>query len=64
MGAFIQLLRKTYDKSIGYLSSAIEGAEIQKEDQVQSLKNSRLFALECLTPELRLLQAINWNTIN
>ena len=29
---------KTYDNSIGYLSSAIEGAEIQRQDRVQALK--------------------------
>jgi uncharacterized protein len=36
---------KTYDNSIGYLSSAIEGAEIQRPDRVQALKKiSRLFS--------------------
>ena len=30
--------RKTYDKSISYLSSAIEGAEIQKEERIKALK--------------------------
>jgi hypothetical protein len=30
--------RKTYDKSIGYLSSAIEGAEIERQERVQALK--------------------------
>ena len=30
--------RETYDKSISYLSSAIEGAEIQREERIQSLK--------------------------
>ena len=30
--------RKTYDKSISYLSSAIEGAEIDREQRVQALK--------------------------
>jgi uncharacterized protein len=30
--------RKTYDKSISYLSSAIEGAEIGREDRIQALK--------------------------
>lgn len=29
--------RKTYDKSIGYLSSAIEGAEIERQERVQAL---------------------------
>ena len=30
--------RKTYDKSISYLSSAIEGAEIQREERIEVLK--------------------------
>jgi uncharacterized protein len=30
--------RKTYDKSISYLSSAIEGAEIEREERIQALK--------------------------
>ena len=30
--------RKVYDKSIRYLSSAIEGAEIEREDRIQALK--------------------------
>ncbi|MGC2574066.1 MAG: DUF763 domain-containing protein, partial [Candidatus Nitrosopolaris sp.] len=30
--------RKIYDKSIGYLSSAIEGAEIERDEKIQSLK--------------------------
>ena len=30
--------RKTYDKSISYLSSAIEGAEIQREERIEALK--------------------------
>jgi hypothetical protein len=30
--------RKTYDKSISYLSSAIEGAEIQRVDRIKALK--------------------------
>jgi hypothetical protein len=30
--------RKTYDKSIGYLYSAIDGAEIQREDRIGALK--------------------------
>jgi uncharacterized protein len=29
---------KTYDKSISYLSSAIEGAEIEREQRIQALK--------------------------
>ena len=29
---------KTYDKSIDYLSSAIEGAEIEREERIQALK--------------------------
>jgi hypothetical protein len=31
--------RKTYDKSISYLSSAIEGAEIEREQRIQALRN-------------------------
>jgi len=30
--------RKTYDKSISYLFSAIEGAEIQRDERVEALK--------------------------
>jgi hypothetical protein len=30
--------RKIYDKSISYLSSAIEGAEIEREERIQALK--------------------------
>jgi uncharacterized protein len=30
--------RKTYDKSISYLSSAIEGAEIEREQRIQALR--------------------------
>jgi hypothetical protein len=32
------VVRKTYDKSIAYLSSAIEGAEIEREERIQALK--------------------------
>ena len=32
------IARKTYDKSISYLSSAIEGAEIEREERIQALK--------------------------
>ena len=32
------IARKTYDKSISYLSSAIEGAEIDRDQRVQALK--------------------------
>jgi hypothetical protein len=40
--------RKTYDKSISYLSSAIEGAEIEREQRIQALRklaqySSRMF---------------------
>jgi hypothetical protein len=40
--------RKTYDKSIGYLYSAIEGAEIERELRIQTLRklakySARLF---------------------
>jgi uncharacterized protein len=30
--------RKTYDKSISYLYSAIEGAELQREERIEALK--------------------------
>lgn len=30
--------RKTYDKSISYLYSAIEGAEIERQDRIDALK--------------------------
>ena len=36
--------RETYDKSISYLSSAIEGAEIQREERIQSLKKLATFS--------------------
>jgi uncharacterized protein len=41
--------RNTYDKSISYLSDAIEGAEIQRQERIQALKklaafSKRLFA--------------------
>jgi uncharacterized protein len=32
------IARRTYDKSISYLSSAIEGAEIDREQRIQALK--------------------------
>ena len=40
--------RKTYDKSISYLSSAIEGAEIEREERIKALRklaeySSRMF---------------------
>jgi hypothetical protein len=40
--------RKTYDKSISYLCSAIEGAEIEREERIKALKklaeySSRMF---------------------
>ena len=43
------IARKTYDKSISYLSSAIEGAEIDREERIQALKklaeySSRVFS--------------------
>jgi hypothetical protein len=42
------IARKTYDKSISYLSSAIEGAEIQREQRIGALRrlaeySSRMF---------------------
>lgn len=36
--------RKTYDKSISYLSSAIEGAEIEREQRVQALRKLTKFS--------------------
>ena len=33
------IARKTYDKSISYLSSAIESAEIEREQKIRALKN-------------------------
>ena len=42
---------KTYDKSIGYLSSAIEGAEIERQERVQVLKKLAEYSVECLTPK-------------
>jgi uncharacterized protein len=36
--------RKTYDKSISYLSSAIEGAEIQREERIRSLKKLAIYS--------------------
>ncbi len=36
--------RKTYDKSISYLSSAIEGAEIQREERIESLKKLSIYS--------------------
>jgi hypothetical protein len=32
------MARKIYDKSIGYLSSAIEGAEIEREQRIGALR--------------------------
>jgi uncharacterized protein len=32
------IARKTYDKSIRYLSSAIEGAEIEREQRIGALR--------------------------
>lgn len=42
------IARKTYDKSISYLYSAVEGADMEKKDKIQSLKrlanySSKLF---------------------
>ena len=37
-GVPYQIARKTYDKSIRYLSSAIEGAEIEREQRIGALK--------------------------
>jgi uncharacterized protein len=45
------IARKVYDKSISYLSSAIEGAEIQREERIASLNklasySAKLFPLD------------------
>ena len=47
------IARKTYDKTISYLSSAIEGAEIDREERIQALKklagySSRVFSQDKL----------------
>src|SRR6476646_11443360 len=39
--------RKTYDKSISYLSSAIEGVEIEREERIRSLKKWQNIQIEC-----------------
>lgn len=36
--------RNTYDKSIGYLSDAIEGAEIQRQERIYALKKLATFS--------------------
>lgn len=36
--------RKVYDKSISYLSSAIEGAEIVREQRIQALRKLAKFS--------------------
>jgi hypothetical protein len=38
------IARKTYDKSISYLTAAIEGAEIQRDEKVQTLKRLANFS--------------------
>jgi hypothetical protein len=38
------IARKIYDKSIGYLSSAIEGAEIQREERIRALNNLAIYS--------------------
>jgi uncharacterized protein len=46
--------RDTYDKSIRYLSSAIEGAEIQREERIQSLKKLAAFSTKIFpAPQLK-----------
>ena len=37
-GVSYPIARKTYDKSISYLSSAIEGAEIERGQRIGALK--------------------------
>ena len=41
---YYPVARETYDKSIEYLSSAIEGAEIKREERIQSLKKLAVFS--------------------
>jgi hypothetical protein len=36
--------RNTYDKSISYLSEAIEGAEIQRQERIHALKKLAAFS--------------------
>ncbi len=43
-GVPYSVARMTYDKSISYLSSAIEGAEIQREERIQSLRKLAVFS--------------------
>jgi hypothetical protein len=45
--------RKTYDKSISYLSSAIEGAEIQREERIQSLRKLAIFSTKLFPTSLK-----------
>ena len=42
------MARKTYDKSISYLFSAIEGAEIEREERIEALKKLAEYSAECL----------------
>ena len=41
------IARKTYDKSISYLSSAIEGAEIERGQRLELLKDLQNILQEC-----------------
>jgi uncharacterized protein len=45
--------RKTYDKSISYLSSAIEGAEIEREERINALKKLALYSTIMFNQERR-----------
>ena len=43
-GVPFPVARKTYDKSISYLYSAIEGADVEKKDKIQSLKRLAIYS--------------------
>ena len=43
-GVPFPVARKTYDKSISYLYSAVEGADIEKKDKIQSLKRLAIYS--------------------
>src|ERR671938_423663 len=43
--------RKTYDKSISYLSSAIEGAEIERQQRIEALKRLAEYSARMFTKD-------------
>ena len=43
-GVPFPVARKTYDKSISYLYSAVEGADVEKKDKIQSLKRLAIYS--------------------